>query len=48
MPVPTLLVTGLVSVALPWATQGEVKATEIGTVAGEGPIDTSTLTLLVP
>jgi len=48
MPVPTLLVTGLVSVALPALTQGEVNATEIGTVAGKPLISTGTLTLSVP
>ena len=50
MPVPMLLVTGLVSVALPALTQGEVKLTDIGTVAAVGgvPISTGTLTLLVP
>ena len=48
MPVAALLVTGLESVALPLATQAEVKVTEIGTVAGALPINTGTLTLLVP
>ena len=48
MPVLTLLVTGLVIVSLPALTQGEVKATEMGTVAGTPLISTGTLTLLVP
>ena len=48
MPVKALLVTGLEIVALPPATQEEVKVTEIGTVAGEPSINTGTLTLLVP
>ena len=47
MPVLTLLVTGLISVALPALTQGEEKATEIGIVAAEPPINTGTLTSLV-
>ena len=42
------VVTGVVSVALPALTQEEVKATEIGTVAGEPFIHTSAFTLLVP
>jgi hypothetical protein len=48
MPVLVLLVTGLVIVALPLTTQEEVNDTEIGTVAAEPPINTGTLTLLVP
>ncbi len=50
MPVLGLLVRGVVSVALPLATQGEVNATEIGTVVSTGgaPRYTGTLTLLVP
>ena len=45
---PAIVVTGLVIVALPLATHVEVNATEIGTVAGEPPKNTGTLTLLVP
>lgn len=45
---PAIVVTGVVSVALPALTQEEVKATEIGTVAGEPFIHTSAFTLLVP
>jgi hypothetical protein len=46
--VPRIVVTGEVRVALVWPTQLEVKATEIGTVAGEPFTHTSALTLLVP
>lgn len=45
---PRIVVTGVVSVALPLATQEEVNVTEIGTVAGKPPTSTGTLTLLVP
>lgn len=48
IPELVLFVTGLVMIALPLDTQSEVKETEIGTVAGEPPSNTGTLTLLVP
>jgi hypothetical protein len=46
--VPAIVVTGLESVAFPAVTQGEMKVTEIGTVASEAPTYTGTLTELVP
>jgi hypothetical protein len=46
--VPAELVTGLEIVALLALTQGEVKVTEMGTVAGTPFISTGTLKLLVP
>jgi len=50
VPVTMLLVTGVVRVALGTErlAQGEVNATDIGTVAGEPPMSTGTDTLLVP
>ena len=45
---PRIVVTGVVSVALPALTHEEVKATDIGAVAGEPFIHTSAFTLLVP
>jgi len=45
---PAIVVTGVVRVALPALTQEEVKATEIGTMAGDPLTYTGTLTLLVP
>jgi hypothetical protein len=48
--VPSIVVTGEVSVALPRPTQGEVNATEIGIVVSTGgvPRYTGILTMLVP
>ena len=46
--VPKTVVTGVVSVALPLATQGELNATEIGTVAAEPFTHITALTMLVP
>jgi len=46
--IPAELVTGLESVALPLETQGEVKVTEMGTVAAAPSTSTGTVTLLVP
>lgn len=48
--VPRIVVTGVVSVALPLTTQGEVKATWIGIVVSTGgaPRYTGILTMLVP
>jgi hypothetical protein len=46
--VPRIVVTGVVSVALPLVTQGEVNATEIGVVVSTPFRYTGMLTLLVP
>ena len=45
---PETVFTGVESVALPLATQGEVNVTETGTVAGAPLIHTAALTLLLP
>lgn len=46
--VPAIVVTGVASVALPALTQGELKATEMGTVAREPPKYICAATVLVP
>jgi hypothetical protein len=46
--VAAIVVTGVVSVAMPALTQEEENITEIGTVAGKPFTNTGTLTLLVP
>jgi hypothetical protein len=43
-----MVVTGEESVAFPAVTHGDVKVTEIGTVASTASTYTGTLTLLVP